>query len=228
MTSLMIYLEINSMQDDWISKTLDKNGVLINKKGITDEKELAKEEYRVSAKVALRILQRNLKIKSIDDLNKIHKAMFQSLYDWAGKERPGDFSKGNTVFFPHDRFIFAKEDINNVLAQPKYKGDEPLSNRDYAILLDKINFYHPFREGHGRSTKTFLQCLAQQHHQAIDYPRTNAELIQAQNDSDIDKIATLINVQNSPTLEAAQRQNLAIQKRIYLEQLRQQKSKKNT
>lgn len=184
---------------DWIAKTLYKNGVLKNKLGIHDEKELADLEYRLSAKASYQIISRHLKIKDISDLNKIHKIMFGRLYDWAGKDRPGDFSKGNTVFFPHDRFQFAKKNINGLLAD--YAKKDKLSKNDYAKLLDELNYYHPFREGNGRSTKTFIQALAAQHNQVIEYPRENSKMIEAEKNADIDGIARLIKLEPTPTEE---------------------------
>lgn len=181
------------MADTWISKTLYKNGVLKNKLGIRDGAELARLEYRISGRVALRLLQRHLKVNTIDDLCKIHKLMFASLYPWAGKLRPGDFRKGDSVFFPYERFDYAREDIDNTIASLQKK--KTLSNKDYAILLDKINYFHPFREGNGRSTKTFLQCLAANHGQVINYPLNNDQMIAAQEAADIERIAQLINVE---------------------------------
>lgn len=189
------------MQNDWISKTLYSNGVLKNKLGIKDQRKLEQTEYLLSAKAALRLLQRKLKIKDINDLNKIHQVMFGSLYDWAGKEREGNFYKGDTEFFPYQRFSFAKEDINAILNS--LPEDEPLNKENYAKLLDRINYYHPFREGNGRSTKTFIQCFAAQHHQVIDYPRSNDKMIEAEIDGNIKEIAKLIKVENTPDRDAA-------------------------
>lgn len=49
-------------------------------------------------------------------------------------------------------------------------------------------------EGNGRSSKLFLQAFAANHGQVIDYPRSNKDLIIAQNNADIDQIASLIRV----------------------------------
>ncbi|WP_103662574.1 Fic family protein [Lactobacillus sp. HT06-2] len=172
------------MADNWLAATLDENGVLKNKLGIKDPAELAQKEFWLSAKAALQILRHGVKITDIDDLNKIHQIMFGELYEWAGQERQGNFRKGNTEFFPYERFVYAKEDINDILhSLPK---TEPLSAIDYAKLLDRINFYHPFREGNGRSSKVFLQCFAMQHGQVIDYPLTNDEIIAAEDAGDVE------------------------------------------
>ncbi|MCH3904310.1 MAG: Fic family protein [Lactobacillus sp.] len=189
------------MAKDWIAETLYSNGVLKNKLGIKDKKQLAATEYLISAERALLLLQMHLRVEKINDLHKIHYFMFSPLYDWAGQERWGDFAKGNTTFYPYQRFAFARQNIDNFLEDLPPK--KPLQSITYAELLDRINFYHPFREGNGRSTKVFLQCLAAEHHQVIDYPYHNDAMIEAQNAADVKGLAKLIKLENTPDRAAA-------------------------
>ena len=119
----------------------------------------------------------------------------------ADKYRPGNFNKNGYEFFDHTRFDFAEKDINNMLH--KHPARKPLANKDYAELLDAINFMHPFREGNGRSCKVFLSAYAANHGQVIDYPRRNKEMIEAQNEANVDKIAKLIKVENTPSRNRA-------------------------
>ena len=109
--------------------------------------------------------------------------------------------KNGYEFFDHTRFDFAEKDINNMLH--KHPAGKPLANKDYAELLDAINFMHPFREGNGRSCKVFLSAYAANHGQVIDYPRRNKEMIEAQNEANVDKIAKLIKVENTPSRNRA-------------------------
>lgn len=97
---------------DWISKTPYSNGVLKNKLHIHDAAELEKKENELSARNALFLLQKKPQIKDINDLKKIHQFLFGELYDWAGKYRPGNFSKNSYQFFDFTRFDFAEKDIN--------------------------------------------------------------------------------------------------------------------
>jgi cell filamentation protein len=206
------------MSTNWLTQTLYSNGVLKNKKGIRNEKRLMALEYRISAKVALALLEKQVKVKNISDLHKIHKLMFQSLYDWAGQERSGDFSKGSTFFLPHDRFAFARKDINQLLAQ---KSDtSPLTKHDYAILLDKLNYYHPFREGNGRSAKTFIQLFALEHHQVIDYPRYDSGMIEALSEANIEKISSYIDIHDSTALKIVKEQAVHKFKKQYQQYLK--------
>lgn len=187
--------------NDWISKTLYSNGTLKNKLHIHDAKKLSTIEYLRTTIKSIILLDQKPKISSINDLAKIHKFMFSDLYDWAGKYRKGNFQKNGYTFFDYQRFNFAEQDIDYLLQQLQKK--DALTSYDYAQLLDKINYMHPFREGNGRSAKLFLDCLAGNHEQVIAYPRKNDEMIQAQKNADIEEIAELIVVQNSPSRDAA-------------------------
>lgn len=173
-------------------KFLYPNGTLKNKLNITDPTELAQREYRGSAVRALAFLRKNKKITSVEDLKKIHKIMFGWLYSWAGQIRDYELTKGETEFLEYSRIKFGIEEIDEKMKQLASKKE--LENTDYAFLLDRLNYLHPFREGNGRSSKLFLQAFAANHGQVIDYPRSNKDLITAQNNADINQIADLIKV----------------------------------
>lgn len=179
---------------EWYRKKfLYPNGTLKNKLNITDAAELAQKEYLGSAVRALAFLRENKKIASVEDLKKIHQIMFGWLYDWAGQIRDYELIKGDTEFLEYTRIKFGIEEIDEKIKQLTAKKE--LANTDYAFLLDRLNYLHPFREGNGRSSKLFLQALAANHNQVIDYPRSNKELIIAQNNADINQIAQLIKVE---------------------------------
>lgn len=178
---------------EWYRKKfLYPNGTLKNKLDITDAAELAQKEYLGSAVRALAFLRENKKITSVEDLKKIHQIMFGWLYDWAGQIRDYELTKGDTEFLEYTRIKFGIEEIDEKIKQLAAKKE--LADTDYAFLLDRLNYLHPFREGNGRSSKLFLQALAANHNQVIDYPRSNKELIIAQNNADINRIAQLIKV----------------------------------
>lgn len=178
---------------DWIQETLYDNGTLINKFGIRDVQELAQKEFEITAQRELYLLNQNIVIKDVSAFTKINKFLFMPLYDWAGKYRTGNFYKGNTAFLDCNRFDYAEEDINHVLALQKEKDE--LIAEDYAQLMDLLNYMHPFREGNGRSTRLFLQCYAANHNQCIVYPLNNDDLIQALTDANVHEIARLIKVE---------------------------------
>ncbi|WP_278952228.1 hypothetical protein [Lactobacillus apis] len=106
----------------------------------------------------------------------------------------------------------------------KHPKTTPLSAKDYA---DAINFMHPFREGNGRSCKIFLSAYAANHGQMIDYPKKNEEMIQAQNEANIDQIAKLIKVENTPSRNRTL-QLLASQQKNAQKQINQSRLPKNS
>lgn len=173
---------------------LYSTGALKNKLHITDPKKLQEQEYLGSAVRALTFLRKKERITSVEDLKTIHKIMFSWLYEWAGVVRDYQLLKGETEFLEASRIPFGISEINEKLAQLSKKGK--LTSQDYAFLLDRLNYLHPFREGNGRSSKVFLQALAANHQQVIEYPRTNEKLIAAQNSADIEKIANLLKIED--------------------------------
>ena len=176
---------------DWIQETLYANSTLINKLGIRDAQDLAKNEFEITAQRELFLLNQGIKIKDISAFAKINAFLFSPLYDWAGKYRQGNFYKGNTTFLDYNRFNYAEEDINHVMSLQQKQHH--LTAED---LMDLLNYMHPFREGNGRSTRLFLQCYAVNHGQYIIFPLTNDNLIQALTDADVAKIAKLIKIEN--------------------------------
>lgn len=86
---------------------------------------------------------------------------------------------------------------------------------------------HPFREGNSRSCKIFLSAYAANHGQMIDYPRKNEEMIQAQNEANIDQIAKLIKVENTPSRNRTL-QLLASQQKNAQKQINQSRLPKNS
>lgn len=154
-------------------KCLYPNGTLKNKLNIKDAAELAQKEYLGSAVRALAFLRKNKKITSVEDLKKIHKIMFGWLYDWAGQIRDYELIKGDTEFLEYTRIKFGIEEIDEKMRQ--LASQKELANTDYAFLLDRLNYLH---------------------RQVIDYPRSNKELIIAQNNADINQIARLIKVKS--------------------------------
>ncbi|HJA26817.1 MAG TPA: Fic family protein [Candidatus Limosilactobacillus intestinigallinarum] len=158
------------------------NGTMKNKRGITDQATLDQLEFRLVNANALALLQHATqfpKIKEIDQLAVVHRFLFGDLYTWAGELRNYNLAKAGHFFQDFQTFREAAQWINSLLAKANQVDQVPASA--YAELLDNINEYHPFREGNGRSTKTFLQIFAIQHHQYINFPRHQDQLVAAFN-----------------------------------------------
>jgi len=89
-------------------------------------------------------------VGKIESLKQIHAYIFGGLYDFAGKIRQKNISKGGFQFAMSQYLDNTLQDISNM----------PDSNFDE--ILDKyveINIAHPFMEGNGRSTRIWLDIL---------------------------------------------------------------------
>ncbi|MEG2338184.1 MAG: cell filamentation protein Fic, partial [Clostridium sp.] len=75
---------------------------LENKLGITDSAHLARIEEKISKEKALKLFETKLfdtfDIGTFKGLAKIHKILFEDIYDFAGKVRDVNIAKGNFRF----------------------------------------------------------------------------------------------------------------------------------
>ena len=112
-------------------------------------------------------------------LQRIHLALFQDVYEWAGKIRTVDISRGNSRF-ANVRFIeSAASDIFNKLARENWlRGlDADTLSKRLAHYLSEINALHPFREGNGRVQRIFISQLSQSAGYQLDYSDLEQEQI---------------------------------------------------
>ncbi len=154
--------------------------VLRNKAEITDANELDAYEGELSTLRSIEILENPL-VGQFDLalLQRIHFALFQDIYDWAGKIRTVDISRGNSRF-ANVRFIeSAANEIFNKLARENWlKGlDAGHLSKRLAHYLSEINALHPFREGNGRVQRIFISHLSQAAGYQLDYSDLEQEQI---------------------------------------------------
>ena len=197
---------MNNMTDEELKQYfLYPNGTLRNKLNLQDAAKLSTVEYRTVAHNAVWLLHHGYVIKSIDDFAKIHRFLFGEIYSWTGQFRDYYLSKSETDFMPPTAFDTA---ITNITHQLKMiKNTVKPSSKQYAQLLDSLNYLHPFREGNGRTTRLFIQLLAANHHQSIDYNRQDHEVIVALNQSDLVKIQKFIKITYIDSQQVAFQQN---------------------
>lgn len=187
--------------DQFFRRFCYPNGCLKNKLGIHDAQQLATLEFQTVCQQIQLILTHAPHIDSLDDLCVVHQKLFGSIYTWAGQVRTDyDLHKrtGDMDFFaqPAATIPLAWQYIENELLRPILSEQQPTAN-EYMKLFDNINTLHPFREGNGRSTKTFLQLIAQQHQQYLHFPRHQMKLIVALNAADYQQMAEQVQLVNS-------------------------------
>lgn len=139
------------------------SGVLRNNLGYKDAADLATAEYELAEMRTNELISRPLPKKiTFKTLQSIHKHLFQDVYDWAGKIRTVDISKGQTIFAHCARIEPEAEKLieqihkeNDLVGLSPQKFCERLSH-----YFNEMNVIHPFREGNGRATRLFFSQIA--------------------------------------------------------------------
>ena len=107
----------------------------------------------------------SLEVGSMKCLQQIHAYLFGGLYDFAGKIRTKNISKGGFTFAPCQYFNITLRTIENM---PETTFDE---------IMDKyieMNVAHPFMEGNGRSTRIWLDLMLKRSlKKCVDWSRIN-------------------------------------------------------
>ena len=128
--------------------------MLENKLGITSSVELAVEEERISKKRALELFENgtldSLEAGKFSSLAIIHKALFGDIYDFAGEIRTVNIAKGGFRFAP---LMYLEAALQNIDKMPQSTFDEIIEK------YVEMNIAHPFREGNGRATRIWLDCI---------------------------------------------------------------------
>ena len=128
--------------------------VLENKLGIQNAPELNEAEERISKKSALELFEsgklNELEAGKFSSLKAIHKALFDDIYYFAGELRTVNISKGNFRFAP---LMYLEAALENIDKMPQTTFDEIIEK------YVEMNIAHPFREGNGRSTRIWLDCI---------------------------------------------------------------------
>ncbi|MDE6847482.1 MAG: Fic family protein [Lachnospiraceae bacterium] len=130
---------------------------LENKLNITDSAELARTEERISKKKAVQLFENGylytLEPGTLNSLFQIHKSLFEDIYDFAGKVREVNISKGNFRFVP---VMYLDEALRNIEKMPQSTFDEIVEK------YVEMNVAHPFREGNGRNIRIWLDLILRQ------------------------------------------------------------------
>ena len=142
---------------------------LQNKLGLTDELELAREEERISKQKALALYDTGLldtfPVGTFAGLAMIHKYLFEDIYEFAGQMRTVNIAKGNFRFAP---VMYLRPALESIDRMPQSTFDEII------VKYVEMNVAHPFREGNGRSTRIWLDCILKKElHQVVDWSRVD-------------------------------------------------------
>ncbi len=144
---------------------------LKNRLGITDSAELARVEEKISKEKALELFETHLldtfEAGKFTSLASIHRYLFGEIYDFAGQVRRENIAKGNFRFAP---VMYLQAALENIDKMPQSTFDEIIEK------YVEMNVAHPFREGNGRSTRIWLDCILKKElHQVIDWSKVDKE-----------------------------------------------------
>ena len=137
---------------------------LENKLGLTDSAELARAEEKRSKKRAVWLFESGaldtLEPGTFAALQVIHRALFEELYDFAGKIRTVNLAKGGFRFAP---VMYLEAALQSTFEEIVEKYVE-------------MNIAHPFREGNGRSMRIWLDMMLKNGiGQVVDWSKVDKE-----------------------------------------------------
>ncbi|MCI1891054.1 MAG: Fic family protein [Schleiferilactobacillus harbinensis] len=158
--------------DEHWQSYLQPNGTLKNMLGLTDAAVLQEVEYittgtrQETLEAAHFVLPGHgpLTGQTVAEIRLIHHYLFAGIYAWAGKYRTVDMGKGGTdAFFPVDRFATAENDVQEKLTEFAALGtDRQVVAKSLGEIISEFNWWHPFREGNGRTQRILATLLAYQ------------------------------------------------------------------
>lgn len=144
---------------------------LENKLGIDNSADLARIEEQISKKKAAELFEKGildkLEVGTFSALKKIHKYLFDEIYGFAGNIRTVNISKGNFRFAP---VMYLQAALENIEKMPQSTFDEIIEK------YVEMNIAHPFREGNGRSTRIWLDCILKKElGKVVDWSKVDKE-----------------------------------------------------
>ncbi|MBO8427574.1 MAG: Fic family protein [Firmicutes bacterium] len=131
--------------------------IISNKNSLAFEKWLNEATFSIDEKSKLKAYELyesgiidDIEVGTVKGLKQIHSYIFGGLFDFAGKIRTLNISKGGFAFAP---VMFLKEN----LAQVEKMHEDTLEH-----IINKyveMNIAHPFMEGNGRATRIWLDLI---------------------------------------------------------------------
>ena len=128
--------------------------MLENEYEISSSQVPSETEERISKKKAVALFDdgtlNTLETGKFASLQIIHRVLFEDIYDFAGKIRTVNLAKGNFRFAP---LMYLDAALQNIDKMPQSNFDQIVEK------YVEMNIAHPFREGNGRATRIWLDCM---------------------------------------------------------------------
>jgi len=152
--------------------------LLKNIPGIRDQETLDRFEADRVGQRSLELIENPLSgLFDVAHLQRIHRYLFQDVYEWAGHFRTVDIAKGNS-YFAHVPYILSTlEALFEQLSEEHHlrgASQEAFARRG-AEILGTLNAVHPFREGNGRTQREFVRELAHKNGYWVDWSKVSRD-----------------------------------------------------
>ena len=139
--------------------------MLENKLNITNQVELSIAEEKISKQKAKQLFDsgdiNKAEVGTFAGLAFIHAYLFSDIYDFAGKMREVNITKGDFRFVP---LMYLEQSLVHIDAMPQSNFDEIVEK------YVEMNIAHPFREGNGRATRIWLDLILKKElEQVVDW-----------------------------------------------------------
>ena len=157
----------------------------------SDETVDAKSKTKAYALFESSLLE-SIEVGTVNGLKQIHGYLFGGLYDFAGKIRTVNISKGGFKFAAAE---FLPETLDQI---------EKMSEDSFDQIIDKyveMNVAHPFREGNGRTTRIWLDLILKRSlKKCVDWSQINKkDYLEAMEQSVLDSNKIKFLIQNALT-----------------------------
>ena len=160
----------------------NENGVLKNKLNITDYDELMKAEADIGfiklIDIDSVIINYDGTINKFDEnlLKKIHKYIFEDVFDWAGEYRTVPIVKEEVVLpgysIPYSEYKNISKELNEKFNELNSISWQTLDihtiSMEFARKMALIWKIHPFRDGNTRTMLSFAYLYAKEHNFPFD------------------------------------------------------------
>ena len=150
---------------------LDKNDVLFNKLNIVDNEELNQAEADIGFLKLISVDDVNVDFFNTDLIKKIHKHIFEDIYDWAGEYRSVPLYKEEAVI-PMISIKYSdpqniEKDLERELQRLNSVSWQNLDIKEIAYNFARniaiVWRVHPFRDGNTRTMLSFAYLYAKEH-----------------------------------------------------------------
>jgi len=175
-----------------------QTGLLRNRLGITDARELRHVEAELTASRIYDLIRNPLPgAYDLTHLRAFHRHLFQDLYEWAGELRTVSIGRGMLFSLPGHLAADAHELFAWLAREDHLRGRTRAAFVDgLTELYADLNALHPFRDGNGRTQRAFLGQLGVEaghpvHWAAMD-PAENNAASKAAHEGDNDALRVLI------------------------------------